>query len=155
VDGVLNAVEVETDLAGPLLFTGRGAGPSPTASALMADIMDVATGTRLSTKAEKKVLHDEPVRVSKVTDLEAEHYLRLVVADKPQRLTDVRRRLRDQGVETSFAMFRELPQTESRVEVVVMTRRVKLGLVQEVLSSIKRTGAVLEVGNVLRVEEAR
>jgi homoserine dehydrogenase len=153
VDGVLNAVEVETDLAGPLLFTGQGAGPSPTASALMADIIDVTAGTRLSTKAEKKVLYDEPAKVSKVTDLEAEYYLRLAVADKPQRLTDVRRRLRDHGVETSFAMFRELPQTESRVEVVVVTRRVKLDLVQEALSSMEKAGTVLEIGNVLRVEE--
>ncbi|MBM3949037.1 MAG: homoserine dehydrogenase [SAR202 cluster bacterium] len=155
VDGVLNAVEVETDLAGPLLFTGQGAGPSPTASALIADIMDVALGTKLSTKAMRGALHGEAAKVGRMADLEAEHYLRLVVADRPQRLTEVRRRLSDHGVESSFAMFRELPQSDSKVEVVVMTRRAKLASVQQALSAMQKAGAVLEVGNVCRVEEAR
>lgn len=122
---------------------------------MIADIIDVALGTELNTKAARGALHDEAAKVGRVTDLEAEHYLRLVVVNRPQCLTEVRQRLGDHEVETSFAMFRELLQSNSKVEVVAMTRRATHASVHQAAEAMKKAGLVLEEGNVLRVEEAR
>src|SRR5205823_12996844 len=83
VDGVYNAVQVEGDLVGRVLFYGRGAGPGPTSSAVVADVMDLAQRLRAGGARATLPPLDEERRTLSLADVSTRYYLRLIVADEP------------------------------------------------------------------------
>jgi homoserine dehydrogenase len=126
VEGVMNAVLVNGDAVGATLYYGRGAGAEPTASAVVADLVDV---TRMHTAdPENRVPHlaFQPDRLSDLPILPMEevicaYYLRLSALDKPGVLADVTRILADGGISIDAMLQKEPLEGEEKVDIIMLT----------------------------------
>ena len=126
VEGVMNAVLVKGDAVGPTLYYGRGAGAEATASAVVADLVDV---TRMATAdPEHRVPHlaFQPDRLSRepilpMQDVEAGYYLRLRALDRPGVLADVTRICADLSISIDAIFQKEAGEGEDQVDVVILT----------------------------------
>lgn len=126
VEGVMNAVLVQGDAVGATLYYGRGAGAEPTASAVIADLVDVA---RMHTAdPEHRVPHlafqpgavqDTPVLP--LSEIETSYYLRLRVEDKSGALADITRILADQAISIDAMIQREPDEGESQTDIIILT----------------------------------
>jgi len=130
VDGVMNAVLVQADAVGPTLYYGAGAGAEPTASAVVADLVDVTR--TLTADPENRVPHlaFQPDALSDLpilpmADVETAYYLRLCAADRPGVLADVTRILGDGGISIEAVIQKEPAEGEEKVAVILLTRRVR------------------------------
>lgn len=128
VDGVMNAVLVMADAVGPTLYYGAGAGAEPTASAVVADIIDVVR--TLTSDPENRVPHlafqpdslsDIPVLA--IEDIETSYYLRMLAADQPGVLAEVTTILGDAGISIE-AMIQKDPRSGDQAEIIILTHRV-------------------------------
>ncbi|MGB1111301.1 MAG: homoserine dehydrogenase, partial [Gammaproteobacteria bacterium] len=129
VDGVMNAVLVHGDAVGPTLYYGAGAGAEPTASAVVADIVDVVRV--LTADPENRVPHlaFQPSELSDipvlpVEDIETAYYLRLTAADEPGVMADVARILGDQNISIEAVLQKAPKGAEKSVPVILLTHRV-------------------------------
>src|SRR4051812_2658641 len=128
VEGVMNAVLVKGDAVGPTLFYGRGAGAEATASAVVADLVDV---TRMATAdPEQRVPHlaFQPDRLSdapilSMSEIETAYYLRLRAFDRPGVLADVTRICADVSISIDAIFQKEAGEGEDQVDVVILTHR--------------------------------
>jgi len=128
VEGVMNAVLVKGDAVGPTLYYGRGAGAEATASAVVADLVDV---TRMATSdPEHRVPHlaFQPDRLSDAPILpmeaiETAYYLRLRALDRPGVLADVTRICADLSISIDAIFQKEAGEGEEQVDVVILTHR--------------------------------
>lgn len=129
VDGVMNAVVVQGDAVGPTLYYGAGAGAEPTASAVVADIVDVVRA--MTSDPENRVPHlafqaqslaDTPV-VS-IDEIETAYYLRLTAQDKPGVLADVTRILANHNISIEAVIQKEPVHGETNVPVILLTYKV-------------------------------
>jgi homoserine dehydrogenase len=126
VEGVMNAVLVKGDAVGPTLYYGRGAGAEATASAVVADLVDV---TRMATAdPEQRVPHlaFQPDRLSSepilpMEDVETGYYLRLRALDRPGVLADVTRICADLSISIDAIFQKEAAEGEDQVDVVILT----------------------------------
>jgi len=154
VEGVMNAILVKGDAVGPTLYYGAGAGSQPTASAVVADLVDV---TRLITAdPEHRVPHlaFQPDQLSAVPILgieqvETSYYLRMRVVDKPGVLADVTRILADSRISIDAMVQKEPGEGESRVDIVMLTHRALEKNVNRAMARIERLPSV--VGRVTRI----
>jgi homoserine dehydrogenase len=130
VEGVMNAVLVKGDAVGHTLFYGRGAGAEATASAVVADLVDV---TRMATAdPEHRVPHlaFQPDRLSDtpilpMEDVETAYYLRLRALDRPGVLADVTRICADRSISIDAIFQKEAGEGEEQVDVVILTHRAR------------------------------
>ncbi len=128
VEGAMNAVLVQGDAVGATLYYGKGAGAEPTASAVIADLVDV---TRLHTAdPEHRVPHlafqPDQVRdlmVLPIEDVITSYYLRMRVDDKPGVLADITRILADSDISIEAMIQREAAEGESRTDIIMLTHR--------------------------------
>ncbi len=126
VEGVMNAVLVNGDAVGPTLYYGRGAGAEPTASAVVADLVDV---TRMATAdPDQRVPHlaFQPDRLSHeailgMEDVDTGYYLRLRALDRPGVLADVTRICADLDISIDAIFQKEAGEGEDQVDVVILT----------------------------------
>ena len=128
VEGVMNAILVKGDAVGASLYYGAGAGADPTASAVVADLVDV---TRMHTAdPENRVPHlaFQPDQVRDVPilpmeEVETSYYLRIRAEDKPGVLADVARILADQGISIGAMIQKEAPAGEEATDIIMLTHR--------------------------------
>ena len=153
VDGVLNAVEIETDLAGQVLFNGRGAGAMPTTSAVIADIVDIARNVVGNVLPPVPIELSEDVRIRPMAELETKYYLRLNVADRPGVLAQIASVLGDLGVSIASVIQKETDDVAQRAEIVLMTHQASEESMQRALRQLEGLDVIDEVGNLVRVEE--
>ncbi len=153
VDGVLNAVEVETDLAGRVLFHGRGAGSLPTTSAVMADVVNIARNVAGNVVPPAPLRLSEDMRIRPIDELETKYYLRIAVADRPGVLAQIARVLGDLQISIASVIQKETDEKAQRAEIVLMTHRAREAAVQKALQLLRGLEVVHEIGNVVRVEE--
>ncbi len=126
VEGVMNAILVQGDAVGPTLYYGAGAGAEPTASAVVADLVDV---TRMHTAdPEQRVPHlaFQPDRMSDLAilsmeEVETSYYLRLRVLDRPGVLADITRILADQSISIDAMVQKEPSEGEEQVDIIMLT----------------------------------
>jgi homoserine dehydrogenase len=126
VEGAMNAVMVKGDAVGITLYYGKGAGAEPTASAVIADLVDV---TRLATAdAAHRVPHlaFQPDAMSNLpvlpmSEIETGNYLRLRVEDRAGVLADVTRILADQGISIDAMLQREPEEGEGETDIIILT----------------------------------
>ncbi|WP_298597864.1 homoserine dehydrogenase, partial [uncultured Zoogloea sp.] len=126
VEGAMNAVLVQGDAVGATLYYGKGAGAEPTASAVIADLVDV---TRLHTAdPEHRVPHlaFQPDQITElpvlpIDEVETSYYLRLHVEDKPGVLADVTRILADQSISIDAMLQREPEEGEAQTDIIILT----------------------------------
>jgi homoserine dehydrogenase len=153
VDGVLNAVEVQTDLAGRVLFHGRGAGPMPTTSAITADVLDIARNLVGNVVAPPPVALSEDVRVAPMSALETKYYIRMNVIERPGVFAQILKVLGELQISIASAIQKETDEEAQRAEIVLMTHRAKESSVQQALQQISSLDVVNEIGSLIRVEE--
>ncbi len=110
VDGVLNAIEVDTDLAGRVLFHGAGAGAMPTTSAVVADIVDIARNVAGNVVPPSPINLDENLAVKPMLDLDTKYYLRLNVADRPGVFAQIARVLGDGEISIASVLQKDTNQ---------------------------------------------
>jgi homoserine dehydrogenase len=152
VDGVFNAVVAEGDFVGRVMLEGRGAGAGPTASAVVADLIDIARGRATPVwGAHSGALSDAPS-----LPMEAHvgpYYLRLMVVDRPGVIADVTAVLRDAGISLESMLQRGRSPGEA-VPVVLVTHETRESAMREALSRLSALDAVLEAPTVIRIEPA-
>ena len=144
VEGVMNAVLVNGDAVGPTLYYGRGAGAEATASAVVADLVDV---TRMATSdPEHRVPHlaFQPDRLSSepilpMEEVETGYYLRLRALDRPGVLADVTRICADLDISIDAIFQKEAGEGEEQTDVVILTHRT---LEKNVNAAIRRIQAL-------------
>jgi homoserine dehydrogenase len=130
VEGAMNAVQVYGDAVGTTLYYGKGAGSEPTASAVIADLVDV---TRLMTAdPENRVPHlafqPDAVRdtvVLPIGEITTSYYLRLRVADQAGVLADITKILASHGVSIDALLQKEANEGESQTDLVMLTHETK------------------------------
>ena len=122
----MNAILVKGDAVGQTMYYGAGAGAEPTASAVVADLVDVAR--MLTADPEHRVpnLAFQPDRLSDVPilpmgEVETSYYLRLRVADKAGVLADITRILADQGISIEALVQKEPHAGEQHVDIIMLT----------------------------------
>jgi homoserine dehydrogenase len=129
VDGVMNAIVVTGDAVGPTLYYGAGAGAEPTASAVVADLVDVVRA--LTSDPENRVPHlafqpdalsDFPILP--MEEVETAYYLRMQATDRPGVLADVTRILADHSISIEAILQKEPVAGMSSVSVIILTQRV-------------------------------
>jgi len=126
VEGAMNAVLVKADAVGSTLYYGPGAGAEPTASAVIADLVDV---TRMHTAdPEHRVPHlaFQPDRLSDVPflpmgEVATSYYLRMRVLDRPGVLADITRILADRDISIDAMIQKEPPEGEDRTDIILLT----------------------------------
>ena len=153
VDGVLNAIEVQTDLAGRVLFHGRGAGDMPTTSAVLADVMDIARNIVSGIEAPPLLSLTADVHISPMDALETKYYMRMNVVERPGVFAQILKVLGDLDISIASAIQKETDDDARRAEIVLMTHRAKEASVQSALQAIGKLDVVNEIGSLIRVEE--
>jgi homoserine dehydrogenase len=158
VEGVMNAILVKGDAVGPTLYYGAGAGAQPTASAVVADLVDV---TRLITAdPEQRVPHlafqpdrlsDEPVLP--IEGVETACYLRMRVMDKPGVLADITRTLADSSISIEAMVQKEPGEGERQVDIVLLTNRALEADVNRAIGTIEKLPSVLGQVTRIRMEQ--
>jgi homoserine dehydrogenase len=141
-----NAVFVEGDAVGPLMFYGRGAGGEPTASALLGDLVDAATNLRRGAAAVARPL--PPARIRPMAELRSEYYLDVEVLDQPGVLHAVSGVFAEHGVSIR-SMEQEGLGDEARL--VFITHEAVEAAVQATLADLRQLDVVDRVASVLRV----
>jgi homoserine dehydrogenase len=151
VEGVFNAVVAETDFAETNVFEGRGAGAGPTASAIVADLVDIARGVRTPTFAVPAAdLASLPA--SPMERHQGCYYIRLMVTDRPGVMADITAALRDEQVSLESMLQRGRAPGEA-VPIVLVTHETEEAAMARALARIARLDAVLEQPCMIRIEE--
>nr|QLG20229.1 homoserine dehydrogenase [uncultured bacterium]QLG20668.1 homoserine dehydrogenase [uncultured bacterium] len=157
VEGVMNAVLVQGDAVGATLYYGRGAGAEPTASAVIADLVDV---TRMHTAdPEHRVPHlafqpgaVEDTPILPLSAIETSYYLRLRVDDKPGVLADITRILADQDISIEAMIQREPDEGESQTDIIILTHMTIEQNIDVAIAKIEALPAVKKPATRLRME---
>jgi homoserine dehydrogenase len=150
VDGVFNAVVAEGDFVGRVMMEGRGAGEGPTASAVVADVIDIARGRFTPVwGAEAAALTPEPsFPMDRHTGA---YYLRLMVVDRPGVIADVTGVLRDHAISLESMLQRGRAPGEA-VPVVLTTHETSEASVRAALKRIAELNTVMEKPALIRIE---
>jgi homoserine dehydrogenase len=143
VEGVMNAILVKGDAVGATLYYGAGAGAEPTASSVVADLVDV---TRMHTADPKHrvphlafqpgLLSDVPILP--MDEVETSYYLRLRVMDKPGVLADITRALADLDISIDAMVQKEPGEGEDQVDIIMLTHLAMEKNVNAAIAKIKK-----------------
>ena len=152
VEDVLNAVAVEGDFVGPTMFEGAGAGAHPTASAVVADIVDIARGLRIPAFG-RPVAELEDVTSAPMKNHCGAYYIRLSVADRPGVIADISAILRDGDISMESMLQHGRAETSSgAVSVVMTTHETREAAMTEALAKIAALDSVEEPPCMIRIE---
>ncbi|MCX7379572.1 MAG: homoserine dehydrogenase [Alphaproteobacteria bacterium] len=152
VDGVFNAVVAEGDFVGRVMLEGRGAGAGPTASAVVADLIDIARGRATPVWGASSGALTAAPSVPMEAHVGA-YYLRLMVVDRPGVIADVSAVLRDAGISLESMLQRGRSPGEA-VPVVLTTHETNEAAMRSAIARISALGAVLEPPALIRIENA-
>ncbi|WP_052666195.1 homoserine dehydrogenase [Nitriliruptor alkaliphilus] len=143
-----NAIYVEAEAAGELMFYGRGAGSLPTGSAVVGDVIDVARN--LMQTARGPIASDHRAKpLRPIEDLQTQYYVLLAVADEPGVLAEVARTFGDHDV--SIAQVWQEGSGDT-AQLVLITHRSREGDLRACVESLEASSCVRKVTSVLRVE---
>jgi len=142
VDGVMNAIMVMGDAVGSTLYSGPGAGAEPTASSVVADVVDIAR--ELANGVTPSVPHlgfgpdyISQKKIQSMDDLETAYYLRITLADKPGVLSEITQILSQADVSIEALIQKEPEQGQDFVPVIVLTNRAIEGKMKQAIQNIE------------------
>ena len=158
VEGAMNAVLVQGDAVGATLYYGKGAGAEPTASAVIADLVDI---TRLATAdPEHRVPHlafqpdaMSDVAILPMSEIVTSYYLRMHVADQAGVLADVTRILAESSISIDAMLQKEPAEGESRTDIVMLTHQTQEKNILAAITKIEALSSVFGAVTKLRLEE--
>ena len=154
VEGAMNAVQVHGDAVGTTLYYGKGAGSEPTASAVIADLVDV---TRLQTAdPENRVPHlafqpdaVQNIPILPMAEVTTSYYLRLAVADQAGVLAEITRILAAHGVSIDALLQKEAEEGESQTDLVILTHETKEKNMMAAITEMQALKTVL--GEIIKI----
>lgn len=140
IDGVLNAVMVNGDAVGDTLFSGPGAGAGPTASAVVADIIDLAR--LIDAPAASRVHHlgykaVDDTQVLPIEEIETAYYLRIPALDKAGVLAKIATILSERGINIEALIQKEPKENEEVVQVILLTHTIEEKVMNDAISAIQ------------------
>ena len=158
VEGAMNAVLVQGDAVGASMYYGRGAGSEPTASAVIADLVDI---TRLATADPgHRVPHlaFQPNSISQevilpMAEVTTSYYLRLRVADQAGVLADVTRIMADLSISIDAMLQKEPAPNESQTDIIMLTHQTQEKNVLKAIEKIEQLSSVFGTVTKIRLEE--
>jgi homoserine dehydrogenase len=162
VEGAMNAVVVQGDAVGTTLYYGKGAGGEPTASAVIADVVDVARAISNTAAQRVPVLAFQPGAMSDapilaVQDIVSSYYLRLRVSDKAGVLADLTSLLALQGISIDAMLQREAQDvggaSTAQTDLIILTHEIREGALDAALLDIQALSTVLAPIVRIRKEE--
>jgi homoserine dehydrogenase len=157
VNGVMNAVVVKGDAVGPTLYYGAGAGSEPTASAVVADIVDIVRA--LTSDPENRVPHlafqpdaikDTPILP--MSDVVTSYYLRIQTEDKPGVLANITRIFSEQGINIEAILQKQPEDDEGLVPIIMLTQPVAEKNMDEAIAQIEALDTVKDAIMRIRME---
>lgn len=149
VNGALNMVEVEGDLVGPLWYQGAGAGPEPTASAVLGDVLRIARGMDSSSGDESGV---SALPLAPMSGHRCQYYMRLTATDKPGVLAQVARVLGDADISIRSVIQMDTDEVAGEADLVIMTHSALEANMQEAATKLRELDVVVGLDNLIRVE---
>ena len=152
VDGVFNAVYVEGDLVGRVLFYGQGAGALPTTSSVVANVLDVAQSLSSGASPRPNVRLDAPKALLPFSDIRTRYYLRVSVADRPGVLAQIAKVLGDHLISISSCIQKESDESAQTAEIVIMTHLAQESAMLSARTELEKLATVHEIGSFIRVE---
>ncbi len=158
VEGAMNAVVVQGDAVGATLYYGKGAGAEPTASAVIADLVDV---TRMATSDPLNRVPHLAFQPNAMADLKilpmdeviTSYYLRLRVQDKPGVLADITRILADEQISIDAVIQKEPGEGEDQTDLIMLTHQTREKRIKAAIAKIEALGVVAGKVTKLRLEE--
>jgi len=153
VVGVYNAVQVEGDLAGKVLFMGEGAGANPTSSAVIADVVSSARKIVLGIGSISTWKAVAGRSIKPMDEIETQYYVRLSAADRPGVLAQIATVFGKNNISISSAIQPESDSQAQTAEIVIMTHPAREKAMQEALGELEQLEVVNEISNFIRVEE--
>jgi homoserine dehydrogenase len=155
VDGVYNAVQVEGDLVGTVLFFGRGAGPLPTSSAVVADVVSAAQDVALGVGSRVRWKLEPEKIIKPMSEIKTRYYLRVNVADQPGVLAQISKVLGDRDISIQSVIQKEINTASQTAEIVIMTHPAKEAAMQKALEELRKLSVVVEISSFIRVEDGK
>lgn len=154
VEGAMNAVLVQGDAVGATLYYGKGAGAEPTASAVIADLVDV---TRMHTAdPQNRVPHlaFQPnqladLRILSMDEVQTSYYLRMRVQDKPGVLADITRILADEQISIDAVIQKEPGEGEDQTDLIMLTHQTREKRINAAIAKIEALKVIS--GKVVRI----
>jgi len=158
VEGAMNAVLVQADAVGATMYYGKGAGAEPTASAVIADLVDV---TRMHTAdPENRVPHlaFQPdamadLKILPMDEVQTSYYLRLRVADKPGVLADITRILADEQISIDAMIQKEPGEGEEQTDLIMLTHLTREKRINAAIAKMEKLAVVAGKVTRIRLEE--
>lgn len=154
VDGVMNAILVQSDAVGPTLYYGAGAGSEPTASAVVADLVDVVR--TITSDPENRVPHlafhpdaiiDMPIR--DISQVETEYYLRMSVVNRPGVMAVIATIFGQSDISIDTILQKGSGQPNEDVTIIMLTQKTREGNLTKALSEVEKLDDLN--GNIMRV----
>nr|VFK14287.1 MAG: homoserine dehydrogenase [Candidatus Kentron sp. LPFa] len=160
VNDVMNAVLVKGDAVGPTLYYGAGAGSEPTASAVIADLIDASRA--LTTSPEKRIPYlafqsdaVQDIPILPMSEVMTAYYLRMRAADRPGVLGEVASIFGERGISIEAVVQKEPLPGVPNVPLIMLTHRVLEGRMMEALAEIEKSDSIEGRVTRIRVEQLR
>ena len=153
VEGVFNAVEVEADLIGRVLFHGMGAGRNPTTSAVVGDLVEIARKLRSGSAPLPAMELGTTPTVAPMSSLTSRYYLRLTVEDRAGVFALIGRILGELDISIASVIQKDTDPSTNTAEIVVTTHPAREEAVQESIKQMEGLEMVREVHNLVRLED--
>jgi len=160
VEGVMNAVLVKGDAVGATLYYGAGAGSEPTASAVIADLVDVARAHTIDPQQRVPHLAFQPDQLAStpilpIGEVTTSYYLRLRVKDQPGVLADITRVLAEHAISIDAMVQKEPAEGQEQVDIIMLTHLALERKVDAAIALIEALPVVLGQVTRIRLEELR
>ncbi|XUW99369.1 MAG: homoserine dehydrogenase [Dehalogenimonas sp.] len=151
VDGVFNAVLTTGDLVGDVIFSGQGAGPAPTSSAVVADVLAAAQDAASCVGNRMRWRLDGGKKLMPMSEVVTRYYFRLNVADKPGVLAHIAGIFGDNKISIASVLQKEVDEATESAEVVIMTHPAKESAVRRAVEALRNLDTIKAVHNFIRV----
>ncbi len=154
VDGVMNAVLVKADAVGPTMYYGAGAGAEPTASAVVADLIDVARAMDADVDHRVAMLGFQPASIEDTAvlaqdEFETSYYIRMLADDRPGVLADVTRIFADHEISIEAVIQKEPSEGQTRVGLIMLSSCVAESKMMSALSKVEALDSI--EGDVVKI----
>ncbi|MBS1701818.1 MAG: homoserine dehydrogenase [Armatimonadetes bacterium] len=150
VNGVYNALWLNGDFVGDVMFSGRGAGSDPTGSAVIGDLIDVGRNMVVGGSGSA-IPYDTGMKTVPIDDVESAFYMRLRVLDRPKTLGEISMVFGEFGISIAEMQMKTLPNDQG--EIVFLTHRASERDFAKALEQVGNLDAVAQVAAVIRVED--
>jgi homoserine dehydrogenase len=151
VDGVFNAVYVRGDAVGETMYYGRGAGDMPTASAVVADVAEIAQGIRGGGSTPMFRVSDAPMKIRKIDDIRSKYYFRFSALDRPGVLSRISGIFGENNISIASVIQKERKAGEA-VPLVILTHTATERDIRRAVEEIDRLDVVSAATRYIRVE---